>query len=288
MSPSRSTTRSRISLASGAGSRSSPVGLIGAVALHLAVIAGALFTWTHRLDIAEESPPVVPVDLVTIAQKTNIAPTIIRPEPKIEPEHIDTPPPPELSMQTPPLPQPTEPAPDVKPAPKVKPEPQKKEMSLDDVLKAATKATPQPAKTPSKDKLADILKQWAAPQQQNGKVAQVAHKGFGQQDANTMDLRDALKNAIEQCWNPPAGAPHPEQLIVQFHLMLNPDGSVSGTPQLTAESNAAASGNPFMRAAADAARRAIYVCSPYKLPPDRYSDWRDSTVNFDPRDLAGQ
>jgi hypothetical protein len=166
--------------------------------------------------------------------------------------------------------------------------PQKKEMSLDDVLKAATKPTPQLAKNPSKDKLADILKQWTAPQQQHGRVAATAHRGFGAQDANTMDLRDALKNAIEQCWNPPAGAPHPEQLIVQFHLMLNSDGSVSGTPQLTAESNAAAAGNPFMRAAADAARRAIYVCSPYKLPPDRYSDWRDSIVNFDPRDLVGQ
>jgi len=272
MSPSRSTTRNRISLASGAGSKSSPVGLIGAVALHLAIIAATLFTWEHRLDIAQESPPVVPVDLVTIAQKTNIAPTI-RPAPKIEPEHIDNPPPPELSEQTPPLPQPTELAPEVKPtpAPKVKPQPpQKKEKSLDEILNAAMKA---PA---------------AHPQQQNGKVAQVAHRGFGQQDANTMDLRDALKNAIEQCWNPPAGAPHPEQLIVQFHLMLNPDGSVSGTPQLTAESNAAAAGNPFLRAAADAARRAIYVCAPYKLPPDRYSDWRDSIVNFDPRDLAGQ
>jgi outer membrane biosynthesis protein TonB len=287
MSPSRSTTRNRISLASGAGTQDPTVGLIGAVALHLAIIFAALFTWTHRLDIVEESPPVVPVDLVTIAQKTNITPTVIR-QPKIEPEHIDTPPPPELSMQTPPLPQQTEPAPEVKPvpAPQAKPVPQKKEMSLDDVLKAATKPTPQPAKNPSKDKLADILKQWTVPQ--HGKVAADAHRGFGQQDANTMDLRDALKNAIEQCWNPPAGAPHPEQLIVQFHLLLNPDGSVSGTPQLTAESNAAAAGNPFMRAAADAARRAIYVCSPYKLPPDRYSDWRDSVVNFDPRDLAGQ
>ena len=49
-----------------------------------------------------------------------------------------------------------------------------------------------------------------------------------------------------------------------------------------------AAGNPFMRAAADAARRAIFVCAPYKLPPDRFADWRDSVVQFDPRDLAGQ
>ncbi|HTW35001.1 MAG TPA: hypothetical protein VMD53_10320 [Rhizomicrobium sp.] len=274
MSPSRSTTRIRISLASGAGSQSSPIGLIGAVALHLAVIVVTLFTWEHRLDIVQESPPVVPVDLVTVAQKTNIAPTI-RPQPKVEPEHIQTPPPPELSMQTPPLPQPTELAPDVKPtpAPKVKPPPppQKKEMSLNDILNAAMK-------TPA-----------AHPQQQNAKVAQIAHKGFGTQDANTMDLRDMLKNDIEQCWSPPAGAPHPEQLIVSFHLNLNPDGSVAGSPQLTAESAAAAAGNPFMRAAADAARRAIFVCAPYKnLPPNRFADWRDSVVQFDPRDLADQ
>jgi outer membrane biosynthesis protein TonB len=262
--------------------------LIGAVALHLAVIVATLFTWEHRLDIAQESAPVIPVDLVTIAQKTNIAPTV-RPEAKMEPVAMPQQPPPDVSIKTPPLPQESEPAPDVKPAPAPKPDqPKKKEMNLDDVLKAATTPTAQPAKKPSKDKLAAILNNLTAPQQQNGKVAAIAHKGIGAQDANTMDLRDALKNAIEQCWNPPAGAPHPEQLIVQFHLMLNPDGSVSGTPQLTAESNAAAAGNPFMRAAADAARRAIYVCAPYKLPPDRYSDWRDSTVNFDPRDLAGQ
>ena len=287
MSPSRSTTRIRISLASGAGSRRSPIGLIGAITLHLAIIAATLFTWEHRLDIAQESAPVVPVDLVTIAQKTNIAPTV-RIQPKVEPEKIEDQQQPDITPQTPPLPQ-AEPAPtpDVKPQPAPKPQPEKDKLT--DILKQLT--TQQPEKKPTKDKLADVLKQWAAPTtqpQQHGKIAPQAHRGFGDMSANTMDLRDALKNQIEQCWSPPAGAPHPEQLIVAFSLALNPDGSVSGTPQLTAESSSAAAGNPFMRAAADAARRAIYVCAPYKLPPDRYADWRDSTIKFDPRDLAGQ
>jgi hypothetical protein len=82
--------------------------------------------------------------------------------------------------------------------------------------------------------------------------------------------------------------PHPEQLVVYIDLMLNPDGSVARAPQLTAQSAAAATTNSYFRAAADAAMRAIYVCAPYKLPPDRYADWRDSTVEFDPRDSAGQ
>src|SRR5271163_297578 len=132
MSPSRSTTRIRISLASGADRTGSPVGLIGAIALHAAIIIATLFTWEHRLDIAEETPPVVPVDLVTIAQKTNIAPTA-RPEPKMEQIPVPQSAPPNLVAQAPPLPQ-AEPA----PPPDVKPQPAPK---------------PQPAK----DKLADIL-----------------------------------------------------------------------------------------------------------------------------------
>jgi len=40
-----------------------------------------------------------------------------------------------------------------------------------------------------------------------------------------------------------------------------------------------------MRAAVDAARRAIYTCAPYKLPADKYNVWRDITVDFDPRKM---
>jgi len=105
-------------------------------------------------------------------------------------------------------------------------------------------------------------------------------------NAMTMDLSDALKNMIAQCWSPPAGAPHPERLIPVFRLFLNPDGSVAQPPQLAADSQAAAAGDPFMRAAAEAARRAIYTCAPYKLPADKYNVWRDISVAFDPRKMV--
>lgn len=248
------------------------MGLIGAVLLHGAVILATLFTWEHRLDIVQETPPVVPVDLVTIAQRTNIAPTI-RVERKIEPLPVAQPAQPmNLNTQTPPLPQEKS---ELAPQPQTKPVPK-----------------PQPPKKTELEKAAEFMKQLASstpqPQQQNARPSTATHRGIGAQNANTMDLVDALRNQIEQCWSPPSGAPHPEQLIVSFHLNLNPDGSVAGSPQLTAESAAAAAGNPFMRAAADAARRAIFVCAPYKLPPDRFADWRDSVVQFDPRDLVGQ
>ena len=65
-------TRNSISAATLAGDRRSPAGWAGSLALHGAIIIGTLFTVTHTLDIADESPPVVPIDLVTIADKTNI------------------------------------------------------------------------------------------------------------------------------------------------------------------------------------------------------------------------
>ena len=272
MSPSQSTLRirNRISLASGAGDERSPLGLLGAIVLHLAVVGVTLFTWEHRLDIADQSPPVVPVDLVTIAQKTNIN-TFVRPAPKITPVPLPQPEPPKLDTPTPQIPM------------------QQSELAPEPVAKPVPpKPKPEPPKKSSTDKLADILKQWTAPtaQPSHAKAVPASRAVLGNPGANTMDLVDALRNQIEQCWSPPAGAPHPEQLIVSFHLMLNPDGSVAGAPQLTAESSSAAAGNPFMRAAAEAARRAIFVCAPYKLPQDRYADWRDSQINFDPRDLA--
>jgi hypothetical protein len=72
---------------------------------------------------------------------------------------------------------------------------------------------------------------------------------------------------------------------VDFDVSLNPDGSVAHSTQLTAQSSG---GDPYFRAAAEAARRAIYTCAPYKLPADRYSQWREiGDFRFDPRQMMG-
>jgi hypothetical protein len=84
------------------------------------------------------------------------------------------------------------------------------------------------------------------------------------------------------------GAPNANDLVVDFDVQLNPDGTVMGRPQLSG-SSASAMGNPYTRAAAEAAMRAIYACTPYKLPAQRYSDWKEiNPLRFDPRQLMGQ
>jgi outer membrane biosynthesis protein TonB len=256
--------------------------LLGSVVLHGAVAVAALFTVSHTLEIADQSPPVVPIDLVTVAQKTNIRATAHH-APKVSPTPV---PPMPRAMPTPPVPQPqaepqpeppkeveAEPvlkAPAPRPIPRLKAKPeedeQKKTFDVDKVLALLNKVAPSQAAAPD------------APE------AQRTVRGFGAQNAMTADLVDALRSQIQPCWSPPVGAPHPEQLIVTFDLFLNPDGSVAQTPQLLASSS-----DPYFQAAREAAVRAIYTCAPYKLPADRYAEWREiKPFIFDPRQMMGE
>lgn len=277
-------TRRRISAAS-IRREISPAGLAGSAALHCAIIAASFFTWQHSLKITDKSPPVVPVELVTIGPKTNIMATM-KPPPKIQPQEDKfTPPPPIEVKPPPPLEKPEEPAPEPAPAPPVVSTPPA----------VVPKVKPQPPK-PEKPKKFDINnieallnKVAPAPEKSNAKVSDRTIKGIGQQNAMTMDLVDALRNQVAQCWSPPAGAPRPEDLVVDFYVTLNPDGSVAQMPQLSPNSAAAAAQNPYTRAAAEAARRAIMTCQPYKLPADRYNQWREiDPLHFDPRQMLGR
>jgi len=243
------------------------LGLVGSIALHACIVAATLFTWAHRLDITEQPSQVVPVELVSVADRVNVAPMTKEPlAPPLDPAMIQ------------PQMQPVLEAPKIEIAPAPKPLP-----------------TQSPLPQPKKDEF-DINNIMALLDKQHAAVATVKNAkpgtqnvtGIGAQSAMTADLRSLLQSEIYKCWSPPVGAPHAEDMIVAFDLYLNPDGSVAQPPQLTANSTAAAAGSPYARAAAEAARRAIFTCAPYKLPAERYSQWRAVTFTFDPRDMMGQ
>jgi outer membrane biosynthesis protein TonB len=241
-------------------------GAVGTALLHVGVVASMLFTWAHKLDFADQSTPIVPVDLVTVADKTNIAPQA----PQIAPD----------KLAPPTLPDMLEPPPQVVPEPKIEVAPAAEKKPE----KAKPAEKPKPDKFDINNIIASLNKHAPPP---NSKAANRAVKGVGPQSGMTADLATMLQSEIYRCWSPPVGAPHPEKLIVSFVLLLNRDGSVAQPPQLTSESAAAAS-DPYMRAAAEAGRRAIYTCAPYKLPPERYSQWQSVEITFDPRMLMGQ
>ncbi len=280
MSLSQSPTRNRAAAAATfrrarpTTARGPRFGVLGSVLFHGLIVAAAMFTF-HRNFATPEDSHVVPVDLVTIADQTNVA---AQAPPAPEPQKMDTPPPvveapPEPQMQdVEPAPEPPVPQFDVqkeKPPPVDKPQPTRKEMAQNFDALLNKLATPdKPVKT--------------------AKEGPRVIQGIGTGNLMTADLADALKSQIYRCWSPPTGAPDARDLIVDFDLSLNPDGTV-GRLQMTPGTAAQAAGNAYTRAAAEAASRAIYQCQPYRLPADRYNLWREiNPLRFDPRQMMEQ
>ena len=257
---------------------------IGAIALHAAIVVATLFTWSHKLDIVDENSAVVPVDLVTIAPKTNVTASA-PPAPKVpDVTPVQAPPPPAAQPATPPQ-EDTEPPP-VDTAPS---EPLIKAQPPPPVPKLKPQTQP-PAKKPAVDPMKAIVDGLLStpPAPSNAHPSQRTTKGFGAQTAMNADLQDALRSMIRPCWSPQIGAPNVADLIVDFDISLNPDGSVAQAPQLTGQSASMVASNTYTRAAADAARRAIIECAPYKLPANQYGTWRAFTFHFDPRQMMDQ
>jgi outer membrane biosynthesis protein TonB len=285
MSPSIVDTRNRISLSSGQRDEYSLLAWIGSVGLHAIIVLAMLFTVARTLDIVDQTP-VVPVDLVTLGPKTNVMAMVKAV--KAPPKDVPAPAPPQPDQIKTPVPTPAPPQ-EAEPSP---PKPQ-------EMAKAEPTPTPQakpkpaaPDKQKSQDQqLAALLNKLTAPAAtpKNVKTGPRTTPGIGAQNQMVADLQSSLASQIYACWSPPVGAPKAEELVVEFDLFLNPDGSVARPPQLTAQFAAAAATDPYTRAAADSARRAIYQCAPYKLPADRYSQWKEIyPFHFDPRTMMGQ
>jgi len=242
------------------------------VLFHAALIAGTYVTWQQVLAPAEESHT-VPVDLVTIAPQTNIAPEA--------PPPIEIPKP---SLEAPPLPDflQAEPAPEP-PIPQIKIAPEKTETQTQDT-----------EKKPSAQDFSALLNKLTQAQnpEKTAKTGAKTVTGIGNPNLATATLVDALISQIKPCWNvgAVAGAPRPSDLVVSFDLKLNRNGTVAEL-QLLPESIARATVSPYTKAAVEAASRAIYACQGqgFRLPPDRYNEWAEiNPLNFDPRQMMGQ
>ena len=251
-------------------------GVVGSVLFHGLIFAAVLFTFHQNFVTPEEESHAVPVDLVTIADQTNVAAQA--PPTPPTPEKMDIPPspltpPPEPDMQ------------DVEPAP---------EPVIPDFKIAKEKPVeekpPQPTRKEQAQDFNDLLNKLTTPD----KPAKVTAKpgtrvvqAVGLGNAMTANLADIMKSAIRPCWSPQAVvAPNPQDTIVNFDLVLNPDGTV-GSLALTRESQMRAAGNPYTQASAQAASRAIYACQPYRLPANQFNLWHETTLNFDPRQMMG-
>jgi outer membrane biosynthesis protein TonB len=195
------------------------------------------------------------------------------------------PPPPPKAVETPAPPPPPPKPPEPKPKPEAKPQqvaqaqqpkpPDSKanEMAFDSLLKNLSKqaATPTPDAPPKRQPTPAAAPPSSQPKAPLG----------SQLTANELDL---VREQIKRCWNVPAGARDAKDLVVDIRATVNADGTVA-TAVIVDTGRAA--GDPLFRAAAESARRAFFnpLCTPLKLPPEKYATWKDLTVTLSPGNL---
>jgi hypothetical protein len=88
---------------------------------------------------------------------------------------------------------------------------------------------------------------------------------------------DAVRAQAKRCWKIPAGWTEPRQVSVTVRFQLNVDGTLNGSPTVVAF--------PASELGKDAALnaiRAVAECGPFKLPADKYDEWNDIQLRFEP------
>ena len=277
------------------------LGLPISFVLHGAAIFGGLFVYQGNMKPLPETR-IIPIELVTVTETTNIRAAVKVPKPeKITPPEAEP-----MTLETP-----MENAPEeaeAKEAPKETAEPVEvvKEAEViipdetalpipDKVIEEAPPAEPEPPAF-DLDKLASMIdrSRETAPEKNQQRVLQSetnnyvfadnSRAGSGEGTAMTVNEMDALQSAMYKCWRMPADAKNPEKLVVRLSVKILPDGYVQDVKIIDkARQRRNDPGNPFWDVAEQRAVRAVSQCGPYDfLPAEKYSQWKDMTLNFRP------
>ncbi|MDE2030595.1 MAG: energy transducer TonB [Alphaproteobacteria bacterium] len=269
-------------------------GLAVSAGLHFLMFLFLYFGLPHLIPPLPEHHEPVPFSIVTIADMTN---TRIRKHD--EPKHKPAPPPKPKAPPAPAKPPEPKPVEQAKLQPPAPPLPAKLEKDIE-ALKSlpAKKLKPKPVEKPKPqpDLMASVLKNIAKlkPAPQTKPTDQKTDAKAAEQPAQTMapalsdrltiSEEDALRRQIGQCWSPPIGARDAQNLVVEITIDVNPDRTVADADIVD---KARYNSDPFFRAAADAAVRAVRnpKCNPLILPPGKYDQWKRIDFTFDPRDF---
>ena len=98
----------------------------------------------------------------------------------------------------------------------------------------------------------------------------------------TLSEIDVLRVQIQKCWTIPAGIRNAEKRIIRVQLGLSREGNIILGPIVV---NRAGLGNRYFRIAAESVLRAIRRCQPFEMPLDKYHEWRELELNFDPQNM---
>ena len=289
-------------------------GFYGSIALHIIVTLLIIYGLPNLMTKPPEELVVIPVELATLGDVTTPAPRQVEsPQPKElppeTPKQDPTPEPPKPipkpepvpEKPVPPKPAPPAPPPDPDPIPVPSPKPKPPEPPKEKPPEPVKDVRP-PAKKPappddfntllkSVEKMREKVPQQPVSQPQPQDRPSASNKTVNSPltDSNnqpTTSERDYVAAQIWPKWNVDLGAKGAETLVVKVKITVMPDGRVASA-KLDVD-NARYDNDPFFRAAADAAVRAVNTASPLKAPASRLTLFKDNpnmTINFDPRSM---
>ena len=128
----------------------------------------------------------------------------------------------------------------------------------------------------SKEQSAEVLKK-------NNDITQDQERNI-ENSGLTLSEEDTLKAQIFGCWSIPLGLPYNENLLVRIKLKLKPDGSVTKT-EILDHARMNKPGQGFYKVLAESALRAIRLCQPLRVPTTGYERWKNLQLNFDAREM---
>jgi hypothetical protein len=233
------------------------------------------------------TPPPPPPPPPAPAQSAAATPAPAPPKEAVEPA-------PKAEQKAEPKPEPPKPA-EAKPEPKpqvpaelAKAKPMKKPAPPDpfaSVLKTVENLKQTQQQKPDEAKKAPPK---AAPQESFEasiqKAVSSSKSNFNPNERISITDIDLVRSQIAQCWNPPAGAKDAGSLVTEIRVWMNQNGTVQ---KAEIQNTARVYADPYYRAMAETALRAVLNprCQPFKLPPERYSDWSTMLLAFDPKEM---
>ncbi len=263
------------------------------VVLHIGLLLIAAFGLPALLPKNPDPVPMVmSVELLPLAETSNVKPSdqqIQKEQKAPTPKPVAKPMPPAAEEKpTPPTPAPPKPAektfdpdegaeaPDkIKPVEKEKPKEEPKQNNED--FNKLLRNLQQEAKTaPTKD---------AKDKTNTPENKTKSDVPYDDSMPLSISEKDMIRSQFIPCWTMPAGAMNATSLAVRVKVQVQQDGTVM-TAAIASDQMGRYNSDPFFRAAADSAVRAVHKCSPLKnLPADKYGSWREMELNFDPKDL---
>jgi len=103
----------------------------------------------------------------------------------------------------------------------------------------------------------------------------------------TITEEQALQAQIFGCWSVPLGLPFaPDDMLVRIKLSLKPDGSIEDMEMLD-HVKMNTPGKETFRTLADSVRRAVQICNPLNVPASGYERWKKIIFNFDASEMLG-